>query len=83
MHPVRTVGSVHATHKNIEIELSQAETLQRQVFSQSLKFSAQDLSVDLLDMRDTQIYPFSHQSDTFASSILSEYMLRYQILQKT
>ena len=31
-----------------------AETLQRQVFSQSLKCSAQDLSADLLDMRDTQ-----------------------------
>ena len=81
MHPVRTVGSVHATNKNIENELS--HTWPRQVFSQSLKCSAQDLSVDLLDMRDTQIYPFSHQSDTFALSILSEYVLRYQILQKT
>ena len=80
MHPVRTVGSVHATNK---IEPYLAETPQRQVFSQSLKCSAQDLSVDLLDMRVTQIYPFSHQSDTFASSILSEYVIRYQILQKT
>ena len=60
-----------------------AETLQRQVFIQSLKCSAQDLSVDLLDMRDTQIYSLSHLSDSFASSILSEYVLRYQILQKT
>ena len=57
MHPVRTVGSVHATNKHIENELSHT---QRQVFSQNLKCSAQDLSVDLLDMRDTQIYPFSH-----------------------
>ena len=40
-----------------------------------LKCSAQDLSVDLLDMQDTQIYPFSHQSETFASSFLSEYVL--------
>ena len=35
-----------------------AETLQRQAFSQSLKCSVQDLSVDLQDMRETQIYPF-------------------------
>ena len=53
MHLVRTVGSVHATKKNIENELNLAETLQRQVFSQSLNCSAQHLSVDLLDMRDT------------------------------
>ena len=46
----------------------------------SLKCSAQDLSVDLLYMQDTQIYPFSHQSDMFTSS---EYVLRYQILQNT
>ena len=47
----------------------------------SLKCSAQDFSVDLLDMQDTpQIYPFSHQSDTFGSSCLSDYVLRYQIL---
>ena len=72
MHPV------HATNKNIENELRRSK-----VFSQSLKCLAQDLSVDLLDMRDTQIHPFSHQSDTFASSILSEYLLRYQMLQKT
>ena len=49
----------------------------------SLKCSAQDLSVDLLDMPDTQIYPFSHQSDTFASSFLSDYILRYQILRNS
>ena len=51
----------------------------------SLKCSAQDLSVDMLDMQDTctQIYPFSHQSDTFASSFLSDYVLRYQILRNT
>ena len=42
----------------------------------SLKCSAQDLSVDLLDMQDIQIYPFSHQSDTFSSSCLSDYVLR-------
>ena len=41
------------------------------------------ISVDLLDMRDTQIYPFSHQSDTFAYSLLSDYDLGYQILQNT
>ena len=80
MHPVRTVGSVHETNKNIENELS--HTLPRHS-SKSLKCSAQDLSVNLLDMRYTQIYPFSHQSDNFASSILSEYVLRYKILQKT
>ena len=34
-------------------------------------------------MQDTQIYPFSHQSGTFASSSVSDYVLRYQILQKT
>ena len=45
------------------------------MFAKSLNCSAKDLSVDLLDMRDTQIYPFFHQSDTFASSILSEYVL--------
>ena len=80
IHLMYTVGSVHATNKN---EPYLAETLQSQVFSQSLKCSAQDLSVDLLDMRDTQIYTFPHQSDTFASSFLSYYVLRYQILQKT
>ena len=79
MHPVHTVDSVHATNKNIEIDL--VETLQRQVFSRSLKCSAQDLSEDLLDMRDTQIYPLSNQSDSFA--VLSDYVLRYQILQKS
>ena len=46
----------------------------------SFKCSAQDISVDLLDMQDTQIGPFSHQSDTFTSSCLSDYVLRYQIL---
>ena len=45
-----------------------------------LKCSAEDLSVHLLYMQDTQIYPFSHQSDTFA---LSDCVLRYQILQNT
>ena len=82
MHPVRTVGSVHASNKNYENgEPYPAETPRYKCF-QSLKCSAQDLSVDLLDMRDTQIYPFSHQSNTFASSILSEYVLRYKDLDK-
>ena len=58
MHPVRTVGSLHATNKDIENELSHTRP---RLVSKSLKCSAQDLSVDLLDMRDTQIYPFSHQ----------------------
>ena len=29
------------------------------------------------------LYPFSHQSDTFASFFLSDYVFRYQILQNT
>ena len=49
----------------------------------SLKCSAQDISVDLLDIQDTQVHPLSNHSDTFASSFLSDYVLRYQILRNT
>ena len=45
--------------------------------------TAHDFSVDLLYMQDTQIYPLSNQSDTFASSFLSDDVLRYKILLNT
>ena len=80
----RNVGSVHATNKNIENELSHTwPRHSKDECSRSLKCSAQDLSVDLLEMRDTQIHPFSHRSDTFASPVLSDYVLGYHILQKS
>ena len=57
MHPVRIVGSVHATNKNIENELSHTwpRHSKDKCSPESLKCSAQDLSVDLLDMRDTNL----------------------------
>ena len=57
MHPVRTVGSVHASNMILRMNLAipGQDTPKTSVLP---KFKV--LSVDLLDMRDTQIYPFSH-----------------------
>ena len=80
MHLVRTVGSVHATNKNIENELS--HTWPRHPKD---KCSRKALNAQLRTFghaRYTNV-PFSHLTDTFALSFLSDNVLRYQILQKT
>ena len=80
MHPMRTVGSVHATNKSIENELS--HTWPRSVLPKFKVLSSGPFSGFVGYARYTN-YPFSYQPDTFASSILSEFGLRYQRLQKT
>ena len=83
MHPHR---SVHATYKNIENELSHSWSRHsKDTCSCIAKFKVLSSGPfsGFVVMRDTQIYPFSHQSDTFTSSFLSDYALGCQILQKT
>ena len=76
MHPVRTVDSVHATNKNIEIELSHTcrATPKTSVLEKFKVLSSGPFRGFVGHARYTNlplIPPFRH--------VLSDYVLRYQI----